>query len=97
MDTVKLKSAKNLMLECAKTCSKIDIGEIVKLAQRNAIEYTLKVASENAIAGITFLGDLAQEQLRSGEPFLSEEDYEVYVINSSITSLKDEIFKLNNL
>lgn len=96
MDTIKLKNVKDLMLECAKTCGKIDIGEIVKLAQRNAIEYTLKVASENADADITWIKD--------GEEFdytdvLADEkvNYEVYVINSSITGLKKTIFKDNNL
>ena len=95
MDTIKLKNVKDLMLECAKTCGKIDIGEIVKLAQRNAIEYTLKVASENANTEVEFQGWLADQHWQMN--FKEGEDYEVYVINSSITDLKETIFKDNNL
>ena len=96
MDTVKLKSAERIA-KTLKHCSQAVIEETIKDIQRNAIEYALTQASENADADITFLGDIAEESKRSGEPFLSEEDYEVYVINSSILNLKETIFKQHNL
>lgn len=72
-----------------------EVIKAIKQAQIEAIEETVKLCAENAEADIVFLGDLAQEQLKSGEPFLSEEDYEVYVLKQSILNcaeiLKKEI------
>ena len=113
MDTIKLKSAEELLhtvgFQERLTEHKLDIAlnsiinnkehliKVIKEAQRNAIEYTLKVASENAVADVYFHGWLAEESMKSGEPFVEGEDYEAYVINSSITGLKDKIFEENNL
>lgn len=104
MDTIKLKSAEELHTRLTVEDhwdllpSLIEsIDKVIKEAQRNAIEYALKVASENADADVYFHGWLADESMKSGEPFVEGEDYEVYVINSSITDLKETIFKDNNL
>ena len=68
----------------------------LKKIQRNAIEYALKVASENAVADINITDiDAATDYNRMLETY--ENPIEVYVINSSITGLKDKIFKLNDL
>ena len=67
----------------------------LKDIQRNCVEYTLQIASENADADIEFMGWLADQHERM--KFIEGEDYEVYVINSSIIDLKETIFKDNNL
>lgn len=73
------------------------VKELIKEAQRNAVEYALIQASENAVADVTFDGRIANSQEFFENPMLEGEDYEVYVINSSILNLKDKIFKENNL
>ena len=60
----------------------------LKKIQRNAIEYALQVASENAEADYNITESFDR---------LTGEDIEVYVINSSILNLKEQIFKENNL
>ena len=67
--------------------------EIIKEIQIDTINETVQACADNADADIEFLGDLARESMKSGEPFLSEEDYEVYVIESSILSVADKLIK----
>ena len=96
MDTIKLKSAEDIfkgMLETMPYNSQFPfiksyIIAAIKLAQKDAIEKTLQIASENADADYNITESFDR---------ITGEDIEVYVINSSITSLKDEIFKLNGL
>lgn len=94
MDTVKLKSAKDIVTSIEhddghwadQEYYRDDIIRVIKEAQREAIEKTLQIASENADADYTVLSN-----------GIDEEVIEVYVINSSILECKDKIFKLNNL
>lgn len=91
MDTVKLKSAEELIKGCEHDGSYIPVNEVIKLikkVQRNAIEYALTQASENAEADYNITESFDR---------LTGEDIEVYVINSSILNLKEQIFKENNL
>lgn len=67
----------------------------IKEAQRNAIEVSLQFASERADADWKPNGWL-EDFCHNNKP-VAGEDYEVYIINSSILDCKDEIFKLNNL
>ena len=103
MDTIKLKSAEEIvdLLEAEIpyeiTYERPYIIEAIQIAQKDAIEKTLQTASKNADADVYFHGWLAEESMKSGEPFVEGEDYEAYVINSSITGLKDKIFEENNL
>ena len=66
---------------------------IIKEIQIDTITETCQACADNADADIEFLGDLARESMKSGEPFLSEEDYEVYVIESSILSVAEKLIK----
>ena len=96
MDTIKLKSAedyKDSYLDCQDFD---DFNELIQSIQRNAIEYALQVASENAEADVNIIDtDAATDYNRMLETY--ENPIEVYVINSSITGLKETIFKDNNL
>ena len=86
MDAIKLKSAedyKDSYLDCQDFD---DFNELVQSIQRNAIEYALQIASVNADA------DYIEHSNGIDEQYI-----EVYVINSSITGLKDKIFEENNL
>ena len=69
--------------------------EIIRIAQLEAIEHACKVCAENADADVCFLGELAAEQIKSSEPFIEDQDYEVYVLKQSILNcieiLKKEI------
>ena len=67
--------------------------EIIKEIRIDTINETCQACADNADADIEFLGDLARESIVSGEPFLSEEDYEVYVIKSSILEVADKLIK----
>ena len=67
--------------------------EIIKKVQIDAIKTTVQACADNADADINFLGDLAREYMNPDEPFLSEEDYEVYVIKSSILEVADKLIK----
>lgn len=73
--------------------SHYDICEVIKRVQADAIKETCQACADNADADINFLGDIARESIISGEPFLSEEDYEVYVIKSSILEVADKLIK----
>lgn len=103
MDTVKLKSAEEYLPELFEepydlendNSIESDFYKIIKEAQRNAIEYALTLASENADAEVEFMGWLADQHERM--KFIEGEDYEVYVINSSILNLRETLFKENNL
>ena len=77
------------------TCliSEYDIKLVIKYAQIDAIKSTVQACADNADADMELLGDLARESIESGEPFLSEEDYEVYVIKSSILEVADKLIK----
>ena len=93
MDTIKLKSAEELLENTYTIDDYLNhifdeelLIKAIKNAQRNAIEYALKVASENADA------DYIEHSNGIDEQYI-----EVYVINSSITGLKDKIFEDNNL
>ena len=93
METIKLKSAEKIFKECITTpypesYRYNEVINSIKEAQRNAIEYTLKVASENADADYNITESFDR---------ITGEDIEVYVINSSITDLRETIFKDNNL
>ncbi len=101
---IKLTKAEDLFkkyhlnpFECTPGADNRNMIKAIKEAQRNAIEYALQEASKNADADVYFHGWLAEESMKSGEPFEEGEDYEVYVINESILGIKDELFKLNNL
>ena len=67
--------------------------ETIKQIQIDTIKETVQACADNADADINFLGDIAIESMKSGEPFLSEEDYEVYVIKSSILEVADKLIK----
>jgi hypothetical protein len=94
MDT-KLEKAEDLFnnhldletINYTKAKLKQDILTLIINTQKDAIAKTLQFASERADAdyNITGIDD-------DGYPSV-----EVYVINSSILGLKDEIFTLNNL
>lgn len=97
---IKLTKTEDIIKGCEHDGAYIPVNEVIRLikeAQRNAIEYALQQASENADADVYFHGWLAEESMKSGEPFEEGEDYEVYVINESILGIKDKLFKLNNL
>ena len=70
-----------------------DLYNVIKQIQIDTIKATVQACADNADADVEFLGDLAEESVRSGEPFLSEEDYEVYVIKSSILEVADKLIK----
>lgn len=102
MDSIKLKSAEELHTRLTVEDhwdlfpSLIDcIDLVIKEAQRNAIEFTLQQASQNATADVNFIGWL-NENLKTYN-IQEGQDYEVYVINSSILNLKETIYKENNL
>ena len=67
--------------------------EIIKEIQIDTINETAQACANSAEANITFCGWLAEESLKSGEPFEEGEDYEVYVIESSILSVADKLIK----
>ena len=67
--------------------------EIIREIQIDTIKETCQACTDNADADVTFCGWLAEESLRSGEPFEEGEDYEVYVIESSILSVVDKLIK----
>ena len=67
--------------------------EIIKEIQIDTIKTTAQACADSAEADMELLGDLARESIESGEPFLSEEDYEVYVIKSSILEVADKLIK----
>ena len=67
--------------------------EIIKEIQIDAISETAQACANSAEADVTFCGWLAEESLKSGEPFEEGEDYEVYVIESSILSVADKLIK----
>ena len=98
MDTIKLKSAENIFKGMLETMpynaqfpfTKSYIIAAIKLAQKDAIEKTLQTASENAVADVDF-------NCNSDAALEAASSCEVYVINSSITDLKETIFKDNNL
>lgn len=100
MGTIKLKSAEEIVTSIKHDDGpwddqgyyRDDIIRVIKEAQREAIEKTLQVASENAVADVTFIPELDNENM-----LVEGEDYEVYVINSSILNCKEIIFKENNL
>lgn len=79
----------------AKCCQ--DALGLFKEIQRNAIEVAVQRCSEEADADVYFNGWLAKESMKSGEPFEEGEDYEVYVIDSSILDCKQKLFEENNL
>ena len=96
----------NLMPACdiigcnEKVLKDIDYCEMVRIIkdiQRNAIEVAVQRCSKEADADVYFHGWLAEESMKSGEPFEEGEDYEVYVINSSILDRKQKLFEENNL
>jgi len=99
MDTIKLKSAEEIvdLLEAEIpyeiTYERPYIIEAIQIAQKDAIEKTLRIASENADADVYFHGWLAEESMKSEEPFVEGEDYEVYVIKSSILEVADKLIK----
>ena len=70
-----------------------DLYKIGKQMMKDTIEYTLQQAVENAEVDVNFMGWLAEESIKSGEPFIEGEDYEVYIINSSILNIKDKLLK----
>ena len=70
-----------------------DFLQVIKEVQIDAIKTTVQACADNADADIEFLGDLAREYTNPDEPFLSEEDYEVYVIKSSILEVADKLIK----
>ena len=70
-----------------------DLYNVIKQIQIDTIKTTVQYCDDNADADIEFLGDLARESIISGEPFLSEEDYEVYVIKSSILEVAEKLIK----
>lgn len=70
-----------------------DLYNVIKQIQIDTIKTTVQACADNADADIEFLGDLARESMKSGEPFLSEEDYEVYVIESSILEVAEKLIK----
>ena len=94
MDTIKLKSAEEIvdLLEAEIpyeiTYERPYIIEAIQIAQKDAIEKTLQTASENAVADYNVIESFNR---------ITGEDIEAYVINSSITGLKDKIFEDNNL
>ena len=67
--------------------------EIIKEIQIDTIKETVQACADNADADVTFQGWLAEESLKSGEPFEEGEDYEVYVIESSILEVADKLIK----
>ena len=67
--------------------------EIIREIQIDTIKETCQACTDNADADVTFCGWLAEESLRSGEPFEEGEDYEVYVIESSILSVAEKLIK----
>ena len=69
------------------------IIEIIKQVQIETIRETVKVCADNAEADVYFKGWLAEESLKSGESFEEGEDYEVYVIKSSILEVADKLIK----
>ena len=73
--------------------NKLDLIEVIKIVQRETIRSTVQVCADSADADVTFCGWLAEESLNSGEPFEEEEDYEVYVIESSILEVADKLIK----
>ena len=92
----KLKDAEDYIAEHFSFVDEYETWKnIIKDAQRDAIEYALDVASKNADAQWKPIGWL--EYQHEASPFREGENYEVYVINSSILTCKDEIFKENNL
>ena len=102
MGTIKLKSAEEIvdLLEAEIpyeiTYERPYIIEAIQIAQKDAIEKTLQIASKNAEADINITDvDAATDYNRMLETY--ENPIEVYVINSSITGLKDKIFEDNNL
>ena len=94
METIKLKSAEEIvyLLEAGIpyeiTYERPYIIEAIQIAQRDSIEKTLQIASENAVADYNFTEYFDR---------LTGENIEVYVINSSILYCKETIFKENNL
>ena len=67
--------------------------EIIKEIQIDTIKETVQACADNADADITFCGWLAEESSKSGEPFEEGEDYEVYVIESSILEVAEKLIK----
>ena len=88
MGTIKLKSAEEIVkyldLEFDSEINRQYYSSIIinaiKEAQREAVEKTLKIASENADADYNITESFDR---------ITGENSEAYVINSSITSLKD--------
>lgn len=95
-DMIKLKNAEDLVTSIEhddghwadQEYYRDDIIRVIKEAQKEAVEKTLQVASENAEADYNITESFDR---------LTGEDIEVYVINSSILNLKEQIFKDNNL
>ena len=67
--------------------------EIIKEIQIDTINETAQACANSAEADVTFQGWLAEESLKSGEPFEEGEDYEVYVIESSILEVAEKLIK----
>ena len=67
--------------------------EIIKEIQIDTIQETCQACADNADADVYFNGWLAEESLKSGEAFEEGEDYEVYVIESSILEVADKLIK----
>lgn len=67
--------------------------EIIREIQIDTIKETAQACANSAEADVTFCGWLAEESLKSGEPFEEDEDYEVYVIESSILEVADKLIK----
>jgi hypothetical protein len=68
-----------------------DFLNVIKQAQEDAIREAVKACAESADADFTPIGWLAQQHLDN--PFIAGEDYEVYVIESSILSITDKLIK----
>ena len=67
--------------------------EIIKEIQIDTIKTTVQACADNADADVEFCGWLAEESLKSGETFEEGEDYEVYVIESSILEVAEKLIK----
>ncbi len=71
----------------------MSLYDFIKKIQTDTIQEACQACADNADADVTFQGWLAEESLKSGEPFEEGEDYEVYVIESSILSVAEKLIK----
>jgi len=71
--------------------SRDEVVSLIKIAQKDAIENTLTLAVENAKANLEPMGWMVESAQIL--PVIEGEDYEVYVVASSILDLKEQLFK----